>query len=273
MSNASKERNKSGRFWPILTLATVAFFLVAGVYYVIGQTRESKRLEQDLIDRYGWANKYTPPVDGSINPPRVEKFLRVRKAVQPNCADYQGILNDLIDLQSIEESEELSPVSKISKGIGGAVNIFSTSPKFLEFLEVRNRSLLAEEMGLGEYIYLYLAAYGEQLENESDSIYSGMDDAYISPRAREEFVQILANQLAAMKAAGSEASNEDLAAELKREIAALESGAHASPWPNGPTDPTRESLAPYREQLESLYCSGIVKIELQQKNRGLNFEG
>jgi hypothetical protein len=36
---------------------------------------------------------------------------------------------------------------------------------------------------------------------------------------------------------------------------------------------TRESLAPYRERLAELYCAGIVKIELLQKNRGLNLEG
>ena len=45
-------------------------------------------------------------------------------------------------------------VKKVSKSIGGVINIFSVGPKFLEFLETRNRSLLAEEMGLGEYIYI-----------------------------------------------------------------------------------------------------------------------
>jgi hypothetical protein len=34
-----------------------------------------------------------------------------------------------------------------------------------------------------------------------------------------------------------------------------------------------ETLAPYQERLEKLYCSGIVKTELLQKNRGLNFKG
>jgi len=36
---------------------------------------------------------------------------------------------------------------------------------------------------------------------------------------------------------------------------------------------TRESLAPYQERLAELYCAGIVKIELLQKNRGLNLDG
>lgn len=273
MFKISQKKNKSGRIGPILTLATLAFFLVAGVYYLVAQTRESKRLEQALNERYDWANKYTPPIDGSVSPQRLQAFIRVRQAVQPNCADYQGILDDLIGLETIEANQKMSPVKKVSKGIGGVINIFSVGPKLLEFLETRNRSLLAEEMGLGEYIYLYLAAYGEQLANESASPYSGMDEAYISPRARDEFVQILGNQLVALEAAGQETSSEGLIADLRGEIEALKDGSHSSPWPNGPAGKTRESLAPYQEQLADLYCSGIVEIELQQKNRGFNFEG
>jgi hypothetical protein len=167
----------------------------------------------------------------------------------------------------------MPPVNKVSKSIGGVINVLSVAPKFLEFMEARNRSLLAEEMGLGEYIYIYLAAYGEQLANEPASSYAGMDEAYISPRARGDFVQILGNQLAALEAAGQEGSPEGLVADLQGEIEALENDSHSSPWPNGPTGRTRESLAPYHDRLVELYCSGIVEIELQQKNRGLEFEG
>jgi hypothetical protein len=270
MSQVSPKKSKIG---PILTLATLAFFLAAGVYYVIAQTRETKRMEQTLIERYGWANEYIPAIDGSISPQRMEKFLHVRKMVQPGCLDYQAILDDLIDLETIETNQDLSSTEKVTQGIRGAINVFSSPSKFLKFLEVRNRTLLAEEMGLGEYIYIYVAVYGEQLAQASDSVYSGMEDAYISPRARNEFVMILKNQLAVLDAAGPEASNARLTTELREEIEALKNGSHTSPWPNGPTGRTRESLAPYHEQLVELYCSGIVKIELQQKNRGLEFEG
>jgi hypothetical protein len=270
MSKASQKKNKIG---PIITLATVAFFLAAGIYYVVAQTRETKRMEQALIERYGWANEYTPAIDGSISPQRMEKFILVRKMVQPGCLDYQSILDDLIDLEAIETNQDLSSTKKVTTGIGGAINVFSSPSKFLKFLEVRNRTLLAEEMGLGEYIYIYVAVYGEQLAQESDSVYSGMEDAYISPRARNEFVMILRNQLAAMDTSGSEAASAGLATELREEIEALEDGSHESPWPHGPSGRTRESLAPYQEQLVELYCPGIVKIELQQKNRGLEFEG
>lgn len=272
MSKVSQENGKRGLIGPILTLATVVFFLVAGIYFVIAPTRESKRLEQSLIDQYGWANKYTPASNGSIPGQRVERFIRVREALQQNCRDYQGILDDVLAIESIETNEEMTPVEKTSTGIRSFTGIFSAAPNMLEFMEVRNASLLAEEMGLGEYIYIYMAVYGEQLATESVSNYSGMEEAYISQRTRDEFVQILANQLAALEAAGPGDFPEGLIVDLRAEVEAIKDGSHTSPWPNGPTGMTRESLAPYREQLADLYCAGIVKIELQQKNRGFSFE-
>jgi len=273
MSKTSKSHGKGGRGWRLLALATVLFFITAGIYFVIVPVQESKRHEQTLIERFGWADKYTPSIDGSIPPQRVEAFIRVREAVQTNCADYQGILDDIIGLEALETDKDMSAGEKTSKGLGSFKSMFSAAPKMLEFMDARNTTLLAEEMGLGEYIYIYLAAYGVQLAREPDSRYSEMEDAYISPRTRKEFVHILENQLTELESAGPDTSHSGLIAELRGEIGALEDGSHLSPWPDGAGSKVRESLAPYRERLADLYCAGIVKIELLQKNRGLNLEG
>jgi hypothetical protein len=273
MLENSKAHGKSGRGWRLLALATVVFFIAAGIYFVIVPVQESKRHEQTLIERFGWADKYTPSINGSISPHRLEAFIRVREAVQTNCVDYQGVLDDIISLEALETDQDMSAREKTSTGLGSFKSMFSAAPKMLAFMDARNTSLLAEEMGLGEYIYIYLAAYGEQLAQEPDSQYSEMEDAYISPRTRNEFVHILENQLAELESAGPETSHSGLSADLQGEIRALEDGSHPSPWPNGAASMTRESLAPYRERLAKLYCAGIVKIELLQKNRGLNLEG
>ena len=273
MSKTSKSHGKGGRGWRLLAVATVLFFIVAGIYFVIVPVQESKRHEQTLIERFGWADKYTPSIDGSISPQRVEAFIRVREAVQTNCAAYQGILDDIIGLEALETDKDMSAGEKTSKGLGSFKSMFSAAPKMLEFMDVRNTTLLAEEMGLGEYIYIYLAAYGEQLAREPDSRYSEMEDAYMSPRTRGEFVHILENQLGELESAGPDTTQSDLIAELRGEIGALEDKSHPSPWPNGAGGMTRESLAPYQERLAELYCAGIVKIELLQKNRGLNLDG
>ena len=273
MSKTSRRHDKGGRGWRLLTLATVLFFIIAGIYFVIIPVQESKRHEQILIERFGWANKYVPTINGSIPPQRIEAFIRVREAVQTNCADYQVILDNIIGLEALETDQEMPSAEKTSKGLDSFKSMFSAAPKMLAFMDARNTTLLTEEMGLGEYIYIYLAAYGEQLAREPDSRYSEMEDAYISPRTREEFVHILENQLSELESADSDDSRPGLATELRDEIGALEDGSHPSPWPNGAGSMTRESLAPYREQLAELYCAGIVKIELLQKNRGLNFDG
>jgi len=146
-------------------------------------------------------------------------------------------------------------------------------------MDARNSALLTEEMGLGEYIYIYLAAYGELLAQESQGRYADQEEAYLSPRARKEYVQILGNQLAALQSVDQDqyhdqdASSLALIAELQAEMTALADGSHSSPWPYGPPARTGESLAPYRDRISALYCEGIVRVEILQKNKGFSFEG
>jgi len=127
---------------------------------------------------------------------------------------------------------------------------------------------------LGEYFYIYLAAYGEQLAQEPDGPYADQEDAYLSPRARREYVRILGNQLAALQVTQQDTEAPGaLATDLQTEISAIEDGSHLAPWPAGPPARTSESLQPFSERLSALYCEGIVRVETLQKNRGLNLEG
>jgi hypothetical protein len=44
------------------------------------------------------------------------------------------------------------------------------------------------------------------------------------------------------------------------------------PWEGGLPPAVEASLRPYADDLAPLYCEGIARIELMQKNRGLNFK-
>jgi hypothetical protein len=266
--NHSKRRG-----WRYLTIATIVFFLGAGIWFFIKPIQQSKQLEHSLIERFGWAPQYTPPAYGTIQPDRLERFIRVRQAVQDNCRTFQNIMDNVIRLETLESDPNLSASQKTSEGFDSLKSMFSAAPTFLEYMDARNSALLTEEMGLGEYIYLYLAAYGELLAQESQGRYADQEEAYPSPRARKEFVQILGNQLTALQATDQDAASLALVADLQAEMAALEDGSHASPWPAGPPPRTSESLAPYRDRLSALYCEGIVRVEILQKNKGFNFEG
>jgi hypothetical protein len=273
MSRISHKADNGKRKGCLPIFLIVAFTVASGIYFVTAKVRDAKQVEQVLIDRFDWADKYTPPIDGSITPQRLESFIRVREAVQTHCVDYQAILADVIELESLEENQEISAGDKASRGIEGIKSLFSAGPKMMKFSVARNKALLEENMGLGEYLYIYLTAYGEQLANESVSAYAKMDEAYVSRRARKEFTKILANQVTALEASGKLSSDGNLITQLREEIEALSDGSRTSPWPNGPVGKARESFAPFQAQLSELYCSGIVKIELLQKNRGLQLDG
>jgi hypothetical protein len=266
-------KHSKHRGWRYLTIATIVFFLGTGIWFFVLPIQQSKRLESNLVDRFDWATRYTPPANGVIQPDRLERFIRVREAVQANCRTFQNIMDNVIKLETLESDPNLSAGQKTSEGLESLKSMFSAAPSFLEFMDARNITLLNEEMGLGEYIYLYLAAYGEQLAQESQGRYADQDEAYLSPRARKEFVKILGNQLAALQAADQNATSLALITELQAEMTALEDGSHASPWPDGPPAVTNESLAPFQDRLSALYCEGIVRVEILQKNKGFNFEG
>ena len=266
-------KHSKHRRWRYLAIATIIFFLGAGTWFFLRPIQQSKQLEHSLIDRFGWTPRYTPTVDGFIQPDRLERFLRVREAVQANCRSFQDIVDNVIKLETLESDPNLSGSQKASEGFDSLKSMFSAAPTFLEFMNARNSALLTEEMGLGEYIYIYLAAYGELLALEPQGRYADQEEAYLSPRARKEYVQILGNQLAALQAADQDASSLALAAELQAEMTALADGSRSSPWPNGPPGTTGESLAPYHDRLSALYCKGIVGLEILQKNKGFNFEG
>jgi hypothetical protein len=268
--NHSKRRG-----WRYLTIATIIFLLAAGVWFFMVPIQQSKQLEHRLVDRFGWAPRYAPPADGIIQPDRLERFIRVREAVQSNCDTFHSIMDNIVKLDTLESDPDLSAREKTSEGFESFKSMFKAAPAFLEFMDARNTALLSEEMGLGEYINIYLVAYGEQLAQEQHGKYAGQEEAYLSPRARKEYVQILANQLTALQAGDQSPDDDllDLVADLKAEMAALEDDPKHSPWSDGPPANTSKSLAPYSDRLSELYCEGIVRIEILQKNKGYNFEG
>jgi hypothetical protein len=273
MPNPEPGKQKGSRKGCLIITLTISFVIASGFYFLTAGVRDAKHIEQTLVDRFGWAEEYTPPLDGSIELQRIEAFIRVREAVQTDCTDYQAVLMSINELDKLETDQESSPSEAASTGLQGLKSAFSAGPRMVKFSTTRNQALLAEEMGLGEYLYIYLTTYGEQLARESVSDFSNMEEAYVSERARKEYAQILTNQLLALQAGEQQSSSPTLVTDLWAEIEALTNGLRTSPWPNGPTGKTRESLAPYHQHLVSLYCSGIVKIELLQKNRGFQLEG
>ncbi len=265
----------------IVALILLALVITAGVTISLF-VGKAKKTEQALLDLYGEAGAYVPAADGAIAGERVEAFVRVREQVFAHCPEFQENVGEFLRLDSLENDDTLPKKVVAREGLGGLKKMFQLGPAFIRFMETRNQALLDEEMGLGEYFYLYFVAYHEQLGRIDDSRFAGVEQAYPGGRARSDMIRIMENQLdwltsdhdASTDTGWTEdqspADMESLAAELRAEIAALNLNQHTLPWQGGLPPAIATSLTPYQESLAQYYCAGIARIEMMQKNKGLN---
>lgn len=142
-------------------------------------------------------------------------------------------------------------------------------PLMGELFEGRNEMLLDAGMGLGEYDYLYVVAYHEQLTG--DRTRTGiLDGSPVNARIHATFEGMLARQLEAARAA---VLDESWLTQLEAEVAAMAADAGRAPWRDGLPPRIVDSLAPYRETLDATFCPAATEVELLRNvRRGLAIE-
>jgi hypothetical protein len=241
-------------------VASLFFFAGVTGFMALRPVREAKRGEQDLNDRFGEFSSYSPAPDGSVAADRIEAFIAVRERLREPCASFQERRDRMEELSRLEEEGEWSS-EDILDGFKAAVGF---GPGFLNLMRTRNNALSDVGMGLGEYSYIYVLAYGDQLSSLLEEM---SRDRLIKPRTRRELAQILFNQLASPAARGSDGLDGHLRAAVQEEIVALDSGAHAFPWQDGLPPLVEASIAPFEERLDELFCEATVRFELRQKNK------
>jgi len=238
-----------------------------------GQTVwKAKQVEQAVNDALGEAPAFVPAPDGVVQAKRIEAFLRVRERVFESCSEFQTHLAEVIRLEELENDPDISKKEVLRQGFGGLKQVFRSGPVFLRFMEARNRALLEEKMGLGEYMYIYVLAYREQLQREEFSRFAQFEEAYVGGRARRELAQILRNQQGALETGEMSPHQAKLAAGLERQLAEMAKDEKPLPWEKELPQGIAEAFEPYATSLEALYCSGLAKVELSQKNKGLDFQ-
>jgi hypothetical protein len=136
--------------------------------------------------------------------------------------------------------------------------------------QVRNRELLDQEMGLGEYTYLFATAYNQQLTNPEPG-FRLFGPGAVNSRIREALRSMLRSQHDAVVAAGG---NDERLAPLAAEMEALEADDSRLLWQDGLPDSLAAAYAPYRPRLDELYCAAAAPLQLMiNEKRGLAIEG
>jgi hypothetical protein len=225
-----------------------------------------------IEERFGETGAFTPWPDGVIPAERIETFLGVRDATSAARAEITRSFSALPLSESEARELDEKPVGKKVFSMFGIMrSALGLGAELGLFFESRNDALLQNEMGLGEYTYLYSLVYyawiGHSPDDGPQSLHAGQDEgaasvdfagAGVRRRIHDELLSMLRNQLASL---GPDAPEKWRDA-LDEEIAALENDRNRYPWQDGLPEATSASLEPFRSRLEAAYDPVANEFEL-----------
>ncbi len=223
--------------------------------------------DREVLDaRYGARSEWTPPPDGSIAPDRLEAFLAVRRAVQPLCDEFTAAETQIMSMQRFDDQQEVSRSEVLREALATTRTAIGLGPLIGELYAARNAALLEVGMGLGEYTWIYTLAYHDRLGEVSDPDTRLFGGSQTDRRVLADIRGMLERQL-------SSVDDPDARAALEVEIEAMRSDSERLPWADGLPPQIADSLAPFREPVDALYCNAAAPMELlANTRRGLAVE-
>jgi len=251
-----------------LVVLAVAVPIVLGVMIMLPLNRAVEN-RTELEDRFGTQDAFVPPASGAPSPDRIEAFLRVRQALTSTCDDFWNAEQAVAKLEAFDDQEEVSKIAVMKQALSTSKTMMGMGPLIGHFYEVRNQALIDQDMGLGEYTYIYVLAYGEEILNPSEQLELFGPDA-TNARVRRALASMLRNQLELLRQEGGPA---DVTVAVAAEVEAMEQDPKRIPWQDGLPPEIEDSLLPYRAELDRLFCGSTPPLELTiNEKRGLAIE-
>jgi hypothetical protein len=222
-----------------------------------------------IEEQFGPQDAYVPPPSGAPSADRIEVFLEVRRALGPTCADLSHAEEQLQKMESFDDQDEVDRMEVIKQAFSMTKSMMGVGPVLGRLYEIRNQTLLDSGMGLGEFTYLFAVAYHDRLLDlpESNQLFGPTPT---NRRVRKALLTMLESQLSALQEAGG---GEVEIAALETEIEAMQTDRNRIPWQDGSPLVITEALAPYRAELDELYCPAMAPLELMiNEKRGPGVE-
>jgi hypothetical protein len=233
----------------------------------------AEQAEDRLEAEYGRARDFTPPA--LLSGDRIEAFLVIRESIEPQRTELTESVQSLAP--DDDQGGRVSGLAAARIGIGMA-------PRVLEFVRVRNESMLETGMGPGEYTWIYWFTYNAWLGHpggdsllsdileahaESDSStrlhIDGMDHGDVARQLRRQVEPMFRNLERAM---ASDPEDSEMGELLTAELVAIEADYGRLPWQDGLPEVFATGLEPYRERLETSYSRATNPFELIELDDG-----
>lgn len=137
----------------ILILAGVGLYTY--VTHALGDTEEVDKLSDELRVRFGTVEEYSPDPVFFITKNSVEKFINVRDTLLSRSGEFLKSIDEMT--AHIESGEEKDKSFWDVMDIIGSG--FGLVPGVINYYYNRNQLLLNNEMGMGEYTFLYITFF------------------------------------------------------------------------------------------------------------------
>lgn len=231
---------------------------VVGIKTIV-PLQEAGRDLKELELKLGAEAQYVPAPDGSIPADRLELFLELRTTLVKACGDYGKVQKGFESVETLEQKdpEDIGDVGGVFKDLGSAS--LEITPFLARFFEMRNSALLTASMSLQEYAYIYAVAYHDQLLSEQTRHEIFSDGDALSPEASHLLKGCLLRQL---DSAGSFPDPSMIA----DEISAMAEDPERLVWQDGLPAALAESIRPFRDQLDSMFCGATAGLEMERKS-------
>ncbi len=226
--------------------------------------------QKKLEGSYGVREDFVPAATG-LTADRVRIFMAVRQSLVPMCEEFEEIGRKFERLDDMDSDGEEPSKGEIFGAVGDMMGAaFGIAGNIGRFTEARNEALLAEGMGLGEYIWIYTLVYNSWLEYPPNTDFSEEDAGGGYGRSDQKLIRkLMRNHAGALAGAGESAAAEAWEAEagfLERR------DGSGVPWvENDLPEGLVAEVEPFRADLEELYCAASSAFEFSRmKKKGLS---
>ena len=250
-----RQRKQNGIGCGLLLLFVIAVLAGLSGWVFLGY-REAFNVRDRLEQVHDTQDEFTPPTTGHIPRDRLQRFLAVRGTVFPLCEKVSAHQRLFARITGHVESERPPDGSLLRDGLRAATSMLRVGRDYGDYVTARNEALLAEDLGLGEYTWVYVVTYYSWLGQqpvaaiEAESRPSVFYDRVL-PQVREMIRRHVA-----------EAGDSPTAAAWRSELEALDRDPRRIPFEDGLPPELESSLSPFRDELERLACPAAGELEV-----------
>ena len=237
----------------VLLVVVVLSVMIGSVFFGY---REAFTIRADLERLYDTQEEYTPDATGAIPAERLQRFLAVRESLLPLCETVSTHQRLFSRIQEQADAEEPPSGAFFRDALRAAASMLRVGRDFGDYVTARNAALLEQEMGLGEYTWIYVVAYLSWLDHPPlPALAGGSSKNVYRDRVFPQVREMIRRQV---ELAGEVPSS----VAWRSELELLDRVEGRIPFEHGLPRELEVSLEPLRDKLERLGCPAASELEV-----------